>query len=443
MKLFDVVIILVSEDCLKLNDLQFSYQAKVSTSMCTWLVVETIEYFLRNKSEVFACTMDMSKAFDRVKHSTLFNKLRIGGLPPIIIRFLMSAYKMQMAHVRWNGEISSSFKISNGVKQGAVLSAILYCVYMNDLFTLLKKKKYGCWINGEYYGIIGYADDLFLLSPSPSALQEMLQTCESYAKSHNLVFSTNENPNKSKTKCIAFLKEDKELEKLSLCDNMLPWVNNVKHLGMRIENKLGGILRQDVMVKRAQFIQRNNEIMQEFHFAHPHSKMKLNRVYNTHFTGSVLWDLFSKESGMIANTWSISIRNIFNLHRETHRYFIEPISDEKHIKFSLLGRFIRFSNALNRSSKAPLRRLYNTVKRDCSSTTGSNLRQILLLVDKHDVNNVRPKDLDSQEFCPVKKGDEWKIGMAKELIEVQNKQATIECLGKEEITCILDHICTS
>ena len=183
--------------------------------------------------------------------------------------------------------------------------------------------------------------------------------------------------------------------------------------------------------------------MQEFHFAHPHSKMKLNRIYNTHFTGSVLWDLFSKESGMIANTWSISIRNIFNLHRQTHRYFIEPISGEKHIKFSLLGRFIRFSNALNRSSKAPLRRLYNTVKRDCSSTTGSNLRQILLLVDKHDVNDVRPKDLDSQEFCTVKKGDEWRIGMAKELIEVQNKQATIECLGKEEITCILDHICTS
>ena len=78
---------------------------------------------------------------------------------------------------------------------------------MNDLFILLKKKKFGCWINGEYYGIIGYADDLFLLSPSKSALQKMLQSCESYAKKHNLVFSTDINPNKSKTKCIAFLNE--------------------------------------------------------------------------------------------------------------------------------------------------------------------------------------------------------------------------------------------
>ena len=67
-------------------------------------------------------------------------------IPPIIIRFLMSVYKLQIANVKWNGEISTSFKISYGVKQGAVLSSILYCVYMNDLFTVLKKKKYGCWI---------------------------------------------------------------------------------------------------------------------------------------------------------------------------------------------------------------------------------------------------------------------------------------------------------
>ena len=283
--------------------------------MCTWMVVETVEYFLRKKSEIFACTMDMSKAFDRVKHSTLFVKLRKEVLPPIIIRFLMSVYKLQIA----------SFKISNGVKQGAVLSSLVYCVYMNDLFTLLKKKKSGCWINGEYHGIIGYADDLFLLSPSKSALHEMLKTCEIYATNHNLVFSTDINPNISKTKWIAFLKEDGDLTKLLLCDNLLPWVKNVKHLGIKLENKFGSILKQDIRGKRAQYIQRNNEIMQEFNFAHPSTKMQLNCIYNTHFTGSVIWDLFSSESIMIENTWNVSIRNVFNLRRKTHRYIKEFI----------------------------------------------------------------------------------------------------------------------
>ena len=90
--------------------------------------------------------------------------------------------------------------MKNGVKQGAVLSAILYCVYMNGLFELMRKRKTGCWVEGNFLGMIGYADDNFLLYPTLDGLQEMLKTCEDYAKEHNLYFSTDPNPKKSKTK---------------------------------------------------------------------------------------------------------------------------------------------------------------------------------------------------------------------------------------------------
>ena len=53
----------------------------------------------------------------------------------------MPVYQLQIANVKWNGEISNSFKIGNGVKLGAVSSSIHHCVYMNDLFILVKKKK--------------------------------------------------------------------------------------------------------------------------------------------------------------------------------------------------------------------------------------------------------------------------------------------------------------
>ena len=59
MKIFDWVIILAFSKHLKFDDLQFAYQANVSTSMCTWTAVETISYFLRNGSDVFTCLMDM------------------------------------------------------------------------------------------------------------------------------------------------------------------------------------------------------------------------------------------------------------------------------------------------------------------------------------------------------------------------------------------------
>ena len=75
MKIFDLVIISEFSEYLNLDDLQFSYQSEVSTSMCTWVAVESISYFLRNESEVYTCLMDMSKAFDTVPHQRLLRKL--------------------------------------------------------------------------------------------------------------------------------------------------------------------------------------------------------------------------------------------------------------------------------------------------------------------------------------------------------------------------------
>ena len=53
-------------------------------------------------------------------------------------------------------------------------------------------------------GVFGYADDLLLLCPSRSGLQNMLDIAEEYAKDHKISFSTDVNPSKSKTKGIIF-----------------------------------------------------------------------------------------------------------------------------------------------------------------------------------------------------------------------------------------------
>ena len=53
----------------------------------------------------------------------------------------MRMYTLQYANVCWNGKRPRCFKMNNGVKQGAVLSAILYCIYMNDLYKKIKREK--------------------------------------------------------------------------------------------------------------------------------------------------------------------------------------------------------------------------------------------------------------------------------------------------------------
>ena len=74
-------------------------------------------------------------------------------------------------------------------------------------------------------------------------------------------------------------------------------------------------MKQDMKEKRARYIGRNNELLQEFGFAHPRTKVKINTVFNSHFSGQVLWDLFSREAEMIENTWNHSVKIMFNLPR--------------------------------------------------------------------------------------------------------------------------------
>ena len=162
-----------------------------------------------------------TKAFDLVKHSILFRKLWIKGLSVIFLRLLLFIYMMQIANVKWNGDISSQFSLGNGVRQGGVISAILYCFYVNDLFTLLRQRGEGCWVQGTFCGIYGYSDDNFVLAPSLHALQCMIDTCEEYAEAHNLKFSTGPDPVKCKTKCLAFTTIKREFKQMMLCSNPL------------------------------------------------------------------------------------------------------------------------------------------------------------------------------------------------------------------------------
>ena len=77
--------------------------------------------------------MDASKAFDRVNHLTLFKKLIDRGTPLIFVRIIMQWYVTQKACVRWGSAVSDNFFVSNGVRQGGILSPLLFNVYMDCL----------------------------------------------------------------------------------------------------------------------------------------------------------------------------------------------------------------------------------------------------------------------------------------------------------------------
>ena len=74
-KLFDHCIICNQYEFLSSDDLQFAYNSKISAIHCVNSINETVNYYINNSGKVYVCTLDASKAFDRVNLLTLFKKV--------------------------------------------------------------------------------------------------------------------------------------------------------------------------------------------------------------------------------------------------------------------------------------------------------------------------------------------------------------------------------
>ena len=172
--------------------MQFAYKSQFSTTMCTFLVTETIQYYKSRGSNVYALLIDATKAFDKVKYSKLFELLINKNICPLILRLLLNMYLINTAVVSWNGAISTDFSVTNGVKQGGVVSPYISAVYINLLIESIRNSRVGCMIGSLIANVFVYADDLIILSPTVTALQKLVNKCEKYGQE----FKLQSNPNK-------------------------------------------------------------------------------------------------------------------------------------------------------------------------------------------------------------------------------------------------------
>ena len=122
----------------------------------------------------------------------------------------------------WNKHRLESFGCLNGVKQGGVLSPILFTVYIDELLLKLRSSGFGCYIDDTFVGALGYADDVTLMSPS----------CETCAAEYDIKF------NEKKTVAILFGKGESPECHLKLNGQPVTWVREVKHLGNIVTSDL-------------------------------------------------------------------------------------------------------------------------------------------------------------------------------------------------------------
>ena len=225
--------------------------------MWTSLIKNIISYYRANNSKVYGCMLDASKAYDRIHFGKLFDILLQKQVPGVFIRLLLDSYQRQSIRTEWHGHFSESFRVFNGVKQGSIMSTILFNLYLDVLLNRIKKSGVGCHIGRHFLGCFAYADDVTILSTSVNGLQQMLNICKSFGEEYFMQF------NEIKTVCICFDYESGNLDiPVYLGSSKLNWCDKVKHLGNYISRSLSDI--EDVKYKVSTFIGSVNKLMAKF-----------------------------------------------------------------------------------------------------------------------------------------------------------------------------------
>ena len=140
-----------------------SQTAYIKNRSCTdgiFLTNEVLKKLLQNGDSPYLCLYDLEKAFDSVEYDVLLHHLYSTGINGKTWRLIRSWYTNPTCAIRFNGDVSSSFSIERGVKQGAVLSPILFCIVMGKLSSDIDSLKDDLVVSDINVGLATHADDI-------------------------------------------------------------------------------------------------------------------------------------------------------------------------------------------------------------------------------------------------------------------------------------------
>ena len=275
-KVFEHIILLRLEEYLWTTDNQFGFKSGHSTDLCIYALSELIEYFKCRSTSVYVAFLHASKAFDKISHWTLFRKLIDRNVPMYLIKVLCYLYQHQLMSVRWGYSISNVFNVTNGVRQGGILSPKLFNIYIDGLSNILNNFLIGGSLGGKRINHMFYADDLCIVSLSSAGLQKLLSICDEYCASHSITF------NVKKSVCMFFkctVNKHCDNSTVFLSGNQIEFVQEVKYLGVLLNPSMKTSI--DVSRQTRKFYAQANMLLRNFRYCSNEVKCSLFKSFCT------------------------------------------------------------------------------------------------------------------------------------------------------------------
>ena len=207
-----------------------------------------VESRIKLKKDTFASFINFSKAYDRIDRSLLWHKLSRIGIDGKMLRSLKSLYENVKCTVRVNGVHSEWFDVNTGLKQGCVLSPLLFNAFVNDLILAIKSLNCGVPVFLESsISILLYADDIVLLSESEANMQIMLDYLGKWCETWGLTI----NFNKSKVMHFRALSQQRTEYIFKCGSSSIDLIHQYKYLGVLFTEHLDLMQMAKIVVQSA------------------------------------------------------------------------------------------------------------------------------------------------------------------------------------------------
>ncbi|KAI8427072.1 hypothetical protein MSG28_014711 [Choristoneura fumiferana] len=203
-----------------------------------------IESCVEWRAELFLAFVDFEKAFDSVQWSALWSCLRQRGIPSKYIGIIQSLYNGSICKVVHDQVLGEPIPVTAGVKQGCLLSPLLFIILLDDVMRKVTQTPRGIpWNKGSHLEDLDYADDIVLISSSLTALQMKLNSLREEAQDKGLRINAG--------KTVEMRVQSFENRPIRLNGTPLESVAKFTYLGSTVTNSGGSNDDVDARIRKA------------------------------------------------------------------------------------------------------------------------------------------------------------------------------------------------
>ena len=298
------------------------------------------------------------------------------SVPVYIVRLIAFWYTKQSLMIRWGDMLSEPFTVSNGIKQGGILSPYLFNIYVDGLSMNLNDSGVGCMAGIELINHLSYADDMVLLAPSKKALQTLLDICTNYALCHDIIYNTD------KSYCMICWPKRflfKFIPIFYLQNDRLEYKDVFKYLGVMINSKCND--DDEINMRMRGIYATGNMLVRKFGTCNLSCKLVMFRTFFSNIYASCLWSSYRVASyAKVKISHNDIFRSLLNIPRwesastlfaEHHVNNLDSIVRKGY--HSLMTRVVNSSNSLISSLARSEVRIHSRLWQRWGLTLGKDL----------------------------------------------------------------------